>query len=227
MQKKREDKELAEGYRSFITRGLLSVYALNNRSNPRSANLALGNWAIKAQKQKLFCKGLAENIDLIVKLHKARKGNSGLLKMFEQHYLENKTTAICFKTFSGREEERIKAAIKSLKINNWVTNFPVKHDPVVNGRYEPIAEKEAFVLEEDWQSSINSNGTMAKPLRVYSTEVLQELVDAFYSYGFYIVLVNKDQSDDRTMKLKWYYSFDIYPHDEPKSGVEIPSIHNK
>ena len=226
MTKKKEGIELAKDYQRFITNGLLALYTKYSRPTQSGANLFLGKWIINAQKQKLFCKGLAEHIDLFVKLHKAKGFKSGLQSMFEKIYLENKTTSICFKSLEDSDKDRIKSTLKELKDKIWETNFPVQHDPDELGPYEPLAEKEVFVLEENWQNAIHASGKLAKPLRVYSTEVLQELVDEFYTNGFYIVLVNKSQSDNRNENPRWYYSFDIYPHDEPQSGVEIPSIHN-
>jgi hypothetical protein len=65
---------------------------------------------------------------------------------------------------------------------------------------------------------------MENPLRIYCTEVLQELVDVFYAHGFFVYVTNESKSDDRFEKPRWYYCLDIYPHDEPTNGIAIPSV---
>ena len=231
MKSNENDVALGMEYRRFISSGLLYLYSsslykagVNKGSKNNSYNnLLMGKWLTRVQKQKLFKRDLAENINLMIRLHKSKGGSSSLADMFESHYLENKTTDLYHNQYDTTELYRIKLSLNALNMNSWVTAFPLDIDPEVHGPYLPVAKKELFSLSIDWEKSINEDGTMSKPLRAYSTEVLQEVVDAFYDNGFYIVVTNKSMSDERFEPPKWNYSFDIFPNDEPTSGIEIPS----
>ena len=227
MNRKSNDIAIGVEYRRFISSGLLALYSseVYEKSNKalKASNLFLGNWLIRALKQKRYQRELADNITLMIELHKTKRGRSNLVGIFELHHQENKTTDICLTKYDTTALSRIQLTSTELKLGGWEVSIPLDYDPVENGPYQPLEEKEAFTLRMDWNNSIDGNGGIKKALRIYSTERLQEIVDAFFENGFYVFVSNKTQSDDRTEIPKWYYCLDIYPHDEPKNGIEIPT----
>jgi hypothetical protein len=233
MIKKEKDLAIGAEYRRFITSGLLALN-FEKLSNPKMIkgfvkgdpeNVFLGKWLIRAYNKKLYMKEIADNILAMITLYKSKGGKADLIGIFRQHYMENKTVELCHSEFQSTALERLRIACTLLEKNSWKVNYELNYDPGLLGPYQPENEKEIFGLMPDWQNSIASDGSINKELRLYATEVLQEVVDTLYEMGFYTFVVNKSQTDDRFDKPRWFYCLDIYPHDRPKEGVEIPSIY--
>lgn len=219
--------DLLREFQKFISSGLLALYSSKTYKGRNTgvnlSNLFLGKWVSVALKQKRYKKEISGNIVTMIELHKSKGGRSGLVGIFESYFKENKTHTIFSQEYSKSDFERIELVKADLKNQLWAVNVPLDYDPTVNGAYQPKEEKDIFSFEMDWSNSFCKSGALSKPLRLYSTEVLQEIVDAFYEHGFYVLVQNKAQSENKNSELIWHYSFDIYPNDKPENGIEIPS----
>lgn len=219
--------ELLQEYQRFISSGLLALYSSKTYKGSQASigksNLFLGKWVVLALKQKKYKKEISGNIVAMIELHKSKGGRSGLVGVFESNFQENRAHAIFDQKFNETDLERIELVKEDLNKQSWAVNLPLSYVLSENTSYQPEEEKDIFSLAETWTNSFCERGAMNKPLQIYSTEVLQEIVDAFYEHGFYVVVRNKDQSDNRFSELRWYYRFDVYPHDKPENGIEIPS----
>lgn len=227
------DVEIGREYRKFISTGLLALYSYNAHKGASrvtynkdvQSNIFLGKWLIKVLKNKQYIKELAGIISSMIALYKSKGAQADLIGNFERHYSEIKTTSISHVKYTGSEQTRLELAAAQLRIVDWEVNLSMNYDPHKMEPYEPLTEKEVFSLDEDFTKSFGDDVSMKIPLRMYATEKLQELVDAFYGNGFYIVVLNKSQSDDRFSVPRWCYSLDIYPHDKPVNGIEVPTIY--
>ena len=226
MTKIMEDAEIRKEYHRFISSGLLAIYA--SKAKPANSvgmsNLFLGKWLEVALKRHTYKKSISANIKAMLDVHKSKGRQSGLFEVFKLHYEENLTHGLFFEEFKGTDEQRLKDVSKLLNQQSWVVHAPLDYKPEKEGTYEPKSEKELFTLADDWSRSISADGKINIPLRHYSTEVLQDAVDAFYAHGFYVVLLKKSKTDKRTEEDKWYYCFDVYPYTKPINGMEIPTV---
>lgn len=221
-----EDAEIRIEYHRFISSGLLALYSASSKpaNSVGLSNIFLGKWVELALKRHTYKKSISSNVRAMLGVHKSKGRQSGLFEVFKLHYEENLTHGLFFEEFEGTDEQRLKDVSKLLNQQSWVVHAPLDYTPEKEGTYEPKAKKELFSLSEDWSRSVSDLGKIEIPLRYYSTEVLQEAVDAFYEHGFYVVLRKKSQTDRRYDEDRWYYCFDVYPYTKPINGMEIPTV---
>jgi hypothetical protein len=178
----------------------------------------LGKWLKRVQKQRLFPRTIAGEINDFIALYTKKGRAADIASSFNEIYYEFKVCKLRLKDFDSSDKNRFEAAVDILRKQSWIVTLPLIHDYVVDGPYHPNNEKEMFVTEIDWQGIFTKDGYLTKPLSLYIASNPQNITDAFYSLGFILARVKSN-----TGTKVDYHQFKIFPNNDYNGPAAIPS----
>ena len=199
----------------------LTFNQVNGKVNYHSVSetIFLAKWLRRIQKQKLYPRTVAKEIDSFLNLYTLKGRSANLATSFHQIYKEFQLVNYIKKQYNESAKTRFELAMKELNKGGWHTSLPITHNPRTDKPYRPQNKREIFTTKWYWKNTFDAQGNLTKSFSIFIVSQPQQVIDCLYLHGFILVkgLSSKDDEGNN------YFQFILFPDNKCNGEVAIPT----